>query len=227
MYKAFLQKIGVADLKDETLRLAFTHRSYVNEHRAEGEEHNERLEFLGDACLELVVTDFLYKNYPHSEGELTNWRSALVKRETLAQAAAELDLGSFLRLSRGEEVSGGREKEYLLANTFEALIGAIYIDCGLEGARQFIERFLISKLDNVLEQGLHIDAKSHFQELAQAEARVTPVYRLLSEDGPDHSKMFVMGAYLKDQLVGQGSGNSKQAAEQAAARDALAQKEWQ
>ena len=227
MYKQFIKNIGITEMSESLLKTAFTHRSYINEHRRENLEHNERLEFLGDACLELVVTDFLFKNYPHSEGELTNWRSALVKRETLAEVAGDLELGKYLRLSRGEEASGGREKDYILANTVEAIIGALYIDQGLVKSTFFVEKYILVKLDNLLEKGLHIDAKSKFQEVSQEKVKTTPMYRLISSKGPDHNKCFVMGAYLGGDLVGQGEGSSKQSSEQAAARDALAHKGWE
>ncbi len=204
----------------------FIHRSYVNEHRQEKLESNERLEFLGDAVLELVTTEYLYKNFDNPEGDLTNWRSALVKGTTLATIAAELDLGQYLKLSRGEEKSGGREKDYLLANTVEALIGFIYLQGGYPKAQLFIHRFILVKLQEILEKKLHIDSKSFFQETSQDQLGITPTYDVLHHEGPDHQKTFTMGVYLEEELIGQGKGSSKQAAEQNAARDALIKKGW-
>jgi ribonuclease-3 len=189
-------------------------------------ESNERLEFLGDAVLELIVTEYLYLNYPNPEGELTNWRSALVKGEMLAKISQELELGEHLYLSHGEENSGGREKDYLLANTFEAIIGVIYLELGYEKAKKFIEKFLLVHLESILEKGEHIDSKSKFQEIAQEKVGVTPVYQLVHDEGPDHDKMFTMGAYIEDRIVGKGKGSSKQAAEQKAAEDALMRLKW-
>lgn len=206
--------------------MAFVHRSYLNEHKASKLEHNERLEFLGDAVLELAVTEYLYLNYPNPEGELTNWRSALVKGEMLAKIAKELGLGELLFLSHGEEKSGGRDKAYLLANTFEALIGAIYLEFSYAKARDFIKKFLLVHLSDILNKGSHIDAKSKFQETVQEKVGVTPSYQLVQEAGPDHAKEFVMGAYINDRLVGKGKGQSKQVAEQKAAEDALSRLKW-
>lgn len=216
-----IEKIIGVEFKDKSLlELAFIHRSYLNENRRV-KEHNERLEFLGDAVLELVVTEYLYKNYENPEGELTNWRSALVKTETISQTAKELGFEDFLKLSRGEAKSKGRARQLILANSFEAVIGAIYLDKGLASSRKFIEKNLISKLEGILEAEAHIDAKSRFQEMAQEKDGLTPSYKVLSEEGPDHEKVFTMGVYLSDKLAGRGSGASKQAAEQMAAADAL------
>ena len=205
---------------------AFTHKSYINENRNIKKIDNERLEFLGDAVLELIVTEFLYLNYPDPEGVLTNWRSALVKKETLAAVAKELELGQYLFLSKGENATGGREKDYILANTFEALLGAIYLDQGYDISKKFVAEKLLIRLENIISAGLHIDAKSHFQEVAQEKTGITPNYRLLKDEGPDHNKVFTMGAYLDDTLYGEGEGPNKQTAEQAAARDALEKKNW-
>lgn len=208
------------------LRLAFLHKSFINEHPTE-KASNERLEFLGDAVLELVVTDFLFKNYPDQpEGELTNWRSALVKGKNLADVARQLKLGDYLLLSRGEDLSGGREKEYILANTVESFIGSLYLDKGYERAREFITQHIIVLLEEIIEQGLHVDSKSRVQELAQEELSMTPTYELITENGPDHEKIFEMGIYFGPRLVGKGTGSSKQDAEQAAARDALRKQGW-
>lgn len=207
-------------------RQAFVHRSYVNE-ADDNLESNERLEFLGDAVLELVVTDFLYKKYPNmAEGELTPIRSALVRGKNLASVASRLNLGVHLFLSKGEDVSGGRQKEYILANATEALIGAIYVDQGYAKAQEFINSYILPETETILEQGTHLDAKSSFQEKSQELENTTPEYRLESEDGPDHSKIFTMGVYLNDQLVAKGSGTSKQKAEQEAAYNGLQIKGW-
>ncbi len=226
-YENLEAKVHVTFTNRELLDLAFVHKSYVNEHREKKVEHNERLEFLGDAVLELAVTEFLYKQYPtKEEGILTNWRSALVKGKHLAEISQKLDLGMYLYLSRGEERSGGRKKNYLLANTLEAFIGALYLDKGYSSAHQFIEEFILRELGGILEQGLHIDPKSRFQEMAQDILSVTPEYRLLRDEGPDHNKCFTMGAYVGEELIAEGQGSSKQKAEQEAAAAALKVKGW-
>lgn len=208
--------------KDATiLKQAAIHRSYINEHSKLGLGHNERLEFLGDAVLELVVTDHLYSTYPNPEGELTSWRSALVKTESLAALAEKLELGQFLLMSRGEAKSGGRSRQALLANMIEAIIGAIYIDLGYDEARKFIDKHIISELPEILENESYIDAKSKFQEIAQERDGVTPHYEVLDESGPDHNKIFVVGVYLGKRELGRGQGPSKQSAQQAAAAEAL------
>ena len=226
MYKKLEDKIGLSFKDQHVLRSAFVHRSYLNEHRDSKLESNERLEFLGDAVLELVVTEYLYINYPNPEGELTNWRSALVKGEMLAKIARELELGEYLFLSHGEMKSGGRDKDYLLANTFEALIGVIYLELGYEKSKSFIETFLLVRLAEILDTGAHIDAKSRLQELAQEKAGITPSYKLQSEEGPDHEKTFTMSALIGERTVGRGKGGSKQTAEQKAAEDALRRLKW-
>lgn len=211
----------------DLLNAAFIHRSFMNEYKGKDKESNERLEFLGDAVLELVVTEFLYKAYPHEqEGVLTNWRSALVKGKHLAKVAVELNLGVYLFLSKGEEKSGGRKKSYILANTAEALIGAMYLDKGYRVSHQFICDFILIKLEEIIEEGLHIDAKSHFQELVQEKVDITPEYRFVSETGPDHKKNFLMAAFIGDKKVGEGKGTSKQKAEEEAARNALINTDW-
>lgn len=219
-------KIDVHFTDEKLLTLAFIHKSFVNEHEEE-QGYNERLEFLGDAVLELAVTHFLYENYPDQpEGQLTNWRSALVKGKNLARVSRAMNLGQYLLLSRGEELSGGREKDYILANTMEALIGAIYMDKGFEAANQFILKNIVILLTEIIAQGLNVDSKSHVQELAQEKFSLTPTYELLGESGPDHDKVFEMGIFLGKELAGKGQGPSKQEAEQSAARDALKQKGW-
>ncbi len=206
---------------EELYREAFTHRSYINEHKKHQINHNERLEFLGDAVLELVVTDYLFRNFDNPEGEMTAWRSALVKTESLADVAERLDIGQYLLMSRGEAKSGGRTRMALLANMVEAIIGAIYMDKGYDAAAAFITKHIISQLEQILENGSYIDAKSRFQELAQEKDGVTPHYELLSEEGPDHEKIFTIGVYIGTKLCGKGQGNSKQNAQQAAATEAL------
>jgi len=205
----------------ELLKTVFTHRSYLNEASEEVREHNERLEFLGDAVLELVVTEHLYKTYNNPEGELTNWRSSIVKGEVLAEVASKFHLGDLLYLSKGEDKSGGRTRSLILANTFEALIGAIYLDLGYEKAAEFIDKHLIQLLPEIIEKKLYIDPKSRLQELCQEDLGHTPEYRVMSEEGPDHQKQFVVGVYAAHKLIAQGSGTSKQRAEQAAATEAL------
>ena len=226
MYKKFEKQIGMKFKNWHLLRTAFVHRSYLNEHKSSELEHNERLEFLGDAVLELVVTEHLYCEFPNPEGDLTNWRSALVKGTMLAKVAKELDIGKYLFLSHGEEKSGGREKDYLLANTFEAVIGVIYLELGYKKAKKFIDKFLLVRLDEILKTGSHIDAKSKLQEIAQEKVGTTPDYQIQHEEGPDHDKMFTMGAFIGDRMVGKGKGSSKQIAEQVAAEDALKRLKW-
>lgn len=227
-YQNLEEKINISFKDKNLLDLAFVHKSYVNEHKEKRQEFNERLEFLGDAVLELVVTDFLYKNYPtESEGVLTNWRSALVKGKHLAEISNELNLGVYLYLSRGEEKSGGRKKNYILANTLEALIGAIYLDQGYKEAHSFIDQFILKRLEQILTKGLHIDAKSKFQEISQELLSITPEYKLIKEEGPDHNKIFTMAAYIGEEMIASGEGSSKQKAEQEAAKEALKTKKWE
>ena len=218
-------KLGVRFKDVSILELSLVHRSYVNESN-DVSEHNERLEFLGDAVLEIVVTEYLYRTTNKPEGELTNWRSALVRSENLAEAATDLELGNYLKLSRGEDLSGGRQKIHILANAYEAVIGAIYLDSGLEISKDFIDRTILSRLENILAAGKHIDAKSRFQELSQEHLGITPEYKLEWDKGPDHAKEFGMGVYINEELIATGSGQSKQAAEQDAAREGLLAKGW-
>ena len=223
----FERKIGVIFKSDMLLRTVFTHRSYLNEHRGEKLEHNERLEFLGDAVLELATTHFLFTTFTDkNEGELTALRSALVNTNTLADTAGALGMNDYLLLSKGEAKDTGRARSFLLANTFESVVGAIYLDQGYAAAERFISQFLFPKIDEIIEKKLWIDAKSHFQEKAQDHMGVTPTYATLRESGPDHDKRFVVGVYLKDELVAQGEGKSKQEGEQDAARAGLAAKGW-
>lgn len=200
---------------------AFTHRSYINEHKKSASEHNERLEFLGDAVLELVVTEYLYSNYKEPEGILTNWRSALVRTESIGAAAGKLGFEQLLRLSRGEKRGSDRARQQILANTYEAVIGALYLDQGYDAAKKFIEAHLIPTLKEILQKGIWLDPKSRLQEIAQSKEGATPVYKVLQEDGPDHDKEFVVGVFVNDEQKGQGSGPSKQSAQITAATDAL------
>lgn len=213
--------IGVAFNDKKLLERAFIHRSYLNEHSKLKLEHNERLEFLGDAVLELAVTRYLYDNFYNPEGELTNWRSALVKTESLADISTRLGLGNYLMLSHGEDKGGGRTRKTLLANVFEAVLGAIYLDQGYGVAEKFVLQHVLSGLEEILKSKSYIDPKSQFQELAQNRQGVTPSYKVLAESGPDHNKHFVMGVYVAKKLYGKGEGPSKQVAQQAAAADAL------
>ncbi len=201
---------------------AFTHRSYVNEHKKTAKEHNERLEFLGDAVLELVTTKFLYDKYDNPEGTLTNWRSALVRTESIGEAAQKQQFEPLLRLSRGEKkASSDRARLQILANSYEAVIGAIYIDQGYEAAKQFIERTLLSTFDEILRSGSWQDPKSQYQEAVQSHENQTPAYKVLSEEGPDHDKTFTVGVFVGGDLRAKGTGPSKQSAQVEGAQKAL------
>lgn len=210
----------------QLLEQAFVHRSYLNENPGQRREHNERLEFLGDAVIELAVTEHLYKHYPNPEGELTNFRAALVNFQMLGSIARELGFNDYLLLSRGEMQDTGRAREVILANTFEAVVGAMYLDGGYEPSRAFIERVVLVRLPDIVAAGRHRDAKSMFQELAQERTKVTPTYKVHHEWGPDHAKHFRMGVYLGDELVAEGQGASKQEAEVEAAKEGLRIKNW-
>lgn len=225
--QTFEQSLGILFNDQNLLRQAFIHRSYLNEHRGEVSAHNERLEFLGDAVLELVATHFLYEKFPeHTEGELTAFRAALVNAVTCAEVANTLNMNDYLLLSKGESKDNGRARGILLANAFEALIGAIYVDQGLDGARKFISQHLFPKIDEIVKKRLWRDAKSALQEKVQEHEGVTPYYAVIKESGPDHDKEFIVGVYAKDRLLAQGSGKSKQEAEQSAAQAALEETEW-
>jgi len=200
---------------------AFTHRSYLNEHKKTALEHNERLEFLGDAVLELVVTEFLYNNYSEPEGILTNWRSALVRTESISAAADREGFEPLLRLSRGEKRGSVRARQQILANAYEAVIGALYLEKGYEAAKDYISKTLLPTFEEILKSGTWLDPKSRLQELVQNKEGFTPVYRVLSEEGPDHDKMFVIGVFVNNELKGEGTGPSKQAAQVAAATAAI------
>ncbi|MBI2588294.1 ribonuclease III [Candidatus Berkelbacteria bacterium] len=218
---SFQKKIEIRFQDLNLLRQVFVHRSYLNENLGFDLDHNERLEFLGDAVLELIVTDYLFLRYKNPEGELTNFRSSLVKGETISKVARELNMGEYLYLSRGEMKGGGRSNQLLLANTFEALVGAIYLDQGYDKAKFFVEKQLIPKLKEIIAKGQVLDSKSRLQELAQEKYTVTPVYKVLKEHGPDHAKSFIVGVFVEDKVLGEGSGSSKQNAEQSAASSAL------
>lgn len=215
------KNLGVKFKNTDLLVSSLTHRSYLNENRSFHLPHNERLEFLGDAVLELVSTEFLYQNYPHPEGELTNFRSALVNYRMLSEIAKRLGLEEFLLMSRGEAKDLGRARQVILANVIEAVIGAIYLDQGYEAAKEFIEREILVELPAIINQGSYLDPKSKLQEIVQEKKGITPSYNVLSESGPDHNKVFLVGVYLGDDKVGEGEGPSKQEAEVAAAENAL------
>lgn len=217
----FENQAGVEFKNKDLLQQVFVHRSYLNEHRSFALGHNERLEFLGDAVLELVVTEYLYKTFPNPEGELTSWRSALVKGETLALVALELNFPEYMLLSYGEAKSGGKNKNLLLANAFEAFIGALYLDSDYPTCQDVIQRFIISRLEGILKNSLFIDPKSRLQEYTQQHFGMTPNYRVLSETGPDHAKLFEVEAVIGERVLGVGTGSSKQAAQISAAEAAL------
>ncbi len=214
-------KLGVTFNQLDLLVTAFTHRSYVNEHKKTAREHNERLEFLGDAVLELVVTEYLYANFDEPEGVLTNWRSALVRTESIGAAAARLDFEPLLRLSRGEKRGTARARAQILANSFEAVIGALYLDQGYDAAKAFIEKNLLVTFEEILKSGSWMDPKSRLQEVVQSQEGHTPQYRVLEETGPDHEKVFTVGVFVGSDLRGRGTGPSKQNAQVAAAEAAL------
>lgn len=226
-FEVFEQSTGVEFKNKDLLKQAFTHRSYLNEHRSLGIDHNERLEFLGDAVLELVVTHFLYKKFPdNKEGDLTAYRSALVNTNTLSDAATKLGMNAFLLLSKGEAKDTGRARQFILANTFEAFIGAVYLDQGYEGAEKFVAATIFPLIDDIVANRSFIDSKSKFQEAAQEHVGVTPSYKLVREQGPDHNKIFVVAVMIGDQDIAEGEGKSKQEAEQMAAEKALEVKGW-
>lgn len=221
-YQMFAEaRLGGRFTNIELLVTAFTHRSYVNEHKKSTFVHNERLEFLGDAVLELVVTDFLYNNYNEAEGILTNWRAALVRTESISAAAVRLDCEPLLRLSRGEKQGSERAKQQILANTFEAVTGALYLERGYTAAQVFITENILATLGGILETGSWRDPKSRLQEVAQSIDGQTPLYKVLSEVGPDHDKMFTLGVFVAGKCLGKGDGPSKQFAQQKAAARAL------
>lgn len=214
--------LGATFKNQDLLKQALVHRSYLNENPSFHLPQNERLEFLGDAVLELAVTEYLYNNYPNQEGELTNWRAALVNAKMMSEIARDLGLGDYLFLSRGEaKDSGSKARQIILANAIEAVIGAMYLDQGMAVTTAFIKREVLSKLPHIIEYGLYVDAKSHFQELVQEQLSITPNYRVLDEVGPDHAKHFRVGAYVGETFIAEGKGSSKQEAQMAAAAEAL------
>lgn len=221
-YQAFArEKLGFEYENINLLITALTHRSYVNEHKKSVSEHNERLEFLGDAVLELAVTDYLYKHYSEPEGILTSWRAALVRTESIGEAGVRLGYEPLVRMSKGEKQGSDRARMQILANAFEAVIGSIYLERGYDDADKFIQKHILSKLDHILQEGSWRDPKSHLQEVSQKVDGATPVYKVIAEEGPDHDKVFTLGAYVNDKLMGKGIGPSKQFAQQQAARAAL------
>ncbi len=225
--KELEKRLGVTFNDSTHLLTAITHRSYLNEHREATQDHNERYEFLGDAVLELVVTDFLFHKYPAKpEGELTAIRAALVNTVSISEAATKLGLNDFLLLSKGEERDTGRARQYILANTFESVIGAIYLDRGYEAAKEFVAAQLFDRTESIVAKKLWQDAKSRFQELAQEHMGVTPNYETISQVGPDHDRVFTVGVFLGEGKVAEGRGRSKQEAEQAAAEKAIESKGW-
>ena len=222
-----LEKILGIKMNNPDLYLsAFTHRSYLNENRSFALPHNERLEFLGDAVLELAATEYLYRNYPHPEGELTNFRSSLVNYKILSDIAKRLGFEKFLLMSRGEAKDTGRARQVILANCIEAVIGAMYLDVGYQPTTNFIANEVLVELPNIIEGGTFMDPKSKLQEIIQEKQGVTPTYGVISETGPDHNKVFVVGAFVGQMEVGRGTGPSKQEAELSAAQDALKQNKF-
>ncbi len=215
------ETLGFEFVHIEWLITALTHRSYVNEHKKSTSEHNERLEFLGDAVLELVVTDYLFKNYSEPEGVLTSWRAALVRTESIAEAGERMGYESLIRMSKGEKSGSDRARMQIRANAFEAVLGAMYLEKGYEACREHVEKYITSKLQGILDKGTWRDPKSHLQEVSQRIDGATPVYKVMEEVGPDHDKVFTLGAYVNNKLMGKGTGPSKQAAQQKAAKAAL------
>ena len=223
----FEKKTKIVFRDKDLLKQAFIHRSYINENPSKGLAHNERLEFLGDAVLELIVTDFLYKKYPnYTEGELTAVRSALVNAVIISSVAEDIGMNEYLLLSKGEAKDNGKARQYILANTYEAYVGAVYMDQGYDVADKFVAKTLLPKTEEIVNKKLWRDAKSLVQEKAQEFVNVTPAYRVLSEAGPDHDKHFTVGIYFGKDLIAEGKGKSKQEAEQKAAEAALKVKNW-
>ncbi len=220
------KNIGIKFNNKDLLRQALVHRSYLNENPNFSLLDNERLEFLGDAVLEMAVTEHLYNNYPNPEGELTNWRAALVNAKMLSKIAGRLKINEYLLLSKGEKKDIGRARQYILANALEAIIGAIYLDQDYESASQFIKKEIIKELSEIIKKKLYEDPKSCFQEEAQERAGVTPTYEVISEWGPDHDKNFIVGVFLEKEEVARGQGASKQEAQEKAAEKALKKKKW-
>lgn len=221
-YQDFARETLGFEFQDiQLLITALTHRSYVNEHKKSTSEHNERLEFLGDAVLELSVTNFLFTNYDEPEGILTSWRASLVRTESIGEAGEKLGYEPLVRMSRGEKQGTERARQQILANAFEAVIGAIYLEKGYDAADTFIQKHICSKLEGILQEGSWRDPKSHLQEVSQRIDGETPNYKVLAEEGPDHDKTFTLGVFVGAKLMGKGEGHSKQQAQQQAARAAL------
>lgn len=220
------KKLGVIFKNQDFLRQALVHRSYINEHPSFALGHNERLEFLGDAVLELVVTEYLYNNYDNPEGDLTNWRASLVNAKMLSEVAKELDIDAYLYLSKGETKDTGKARQFILADTMEAIIGAIYLDQKMKKSTDFIKEKILIKLPYILKHELYLDPKSQFQELAQEKYGITPSYKVLEESGPDHARKFIIGVYLDKKKITQGQGSSKQEAQIEAATKALKKSSW-
>jgi ribonuclease-3 len=227
-YFAFEQKLNL-DFKDKRLlQQAFIHRSYINEHKSTGLAHNERLEFLGDAVLELVITDFLFNKYPNiPEGRLTAYRSSLVRTESISAAARSMGMNDLLMLSKGESRDMGKARDYILANTFESFVGATYLDQGYDAAKTVISETLFGNIEDIIEEGSWRDAKSYAQEKSQELYSETPRYELVSAVGPDHDKNFVMAIYFGEKKIAEGEGNSKQKAQQSAAQNAIEKEGWE
>ena len=226
-FETFEKKTNIIFNDKKLLEQAFIHRSYINENNDSHFSHNERLEFLGDAVLELIVTDYLYNKYPdRDEGDLTAYRSALVNAVIIGEVALELGMNDYLLLSKGEAKDVGKARSYIPANTYEAYVGAVYIDQGYDVAKSFIARTLFGKIDEIVAKKLWRDAKSLVQEKSQEYLSVTPVYKVLNESGPDHDKHFTIGVFFGEDRIAEGKGKSKQEAEQAAARSALEIKDW-
>ncbi len=226
-FSEFEEGLRIKFNDQDILKQAFTHRSFLNEHKSLKGKHNERLEFLGDAVLELVITRYLFDEYPDkNEGDLTSIRSALVNAQTCAEVAKKININDYLLLSRGEAKDVGRARQYILANALEAIIGAIYIDLGYEKARDFILEHIAPMTEQIVKKELWVDAKSKFQEKAQDIEGVTPSYKTMKEVGPDHDKKFTVGVFIGNEMVAEGEGDSKQDAEQSAARHALKEKGW-
>ncbi|MBU3896124.1 ribonuclease III [Patescibacteria group bacterium] len=221
------KSLGIKFKNKDLLTQAFVHRSYLNENPDFVLLHNERLEFLGDAVLELATTEYLYSKYPDkAEGDMTNWRAALVNARMLAEVAKEMSLEDYLLLSKGEEKETGKARQYILANTFESLMGAYYLDSGYKKVEELIKRCLLVKLPNIIENHLYQDAKSRFQEEAQERTGITPTYKVVKDWGPDHDKLFIIGVFLNEDMIADGQGSSKQEAEEKAAEKALVAKGW-
>lgn len=221
-YSILQEKLHTHFQNGQLLLTAFTHRSFLNESQNKGEEHNERMEFLGDAALEILVSEYLYKQFPDlREGVLTAYRSAVVKMESLAEVAKDLEFGEYIRMSKGEAMTGGRTRPYILANTFEAFLGALFLDQGLDACKRFLSLVFFDRINTIIQEKGYIDSKSHLQELAQEKFKQIPVYKLVKEEGPDHDKVFTVTVSIQDKILATGTGKSKQQAQQDAATVAL------